>query len=151
MRSAEATRALGRAVGARCPAGTVFLLSGPLGSGKTTFVQGLVEGLGAEPEATSPTFTLIHPHRGRLTLYHIDLYRLTPAEVEGLGLEELLGGEGVAAVEWPERLPERLQRGVTVRFAHGASESERVIEVDDASGGDWETAFAAAGTEVAAC
>ncbi len=151
MPSPEATRALGRAAGAHCRAGTVFLLHGPLGSGKTTFVQGLVDGLDAAPEATSPTFTLIHPHRGRLTLLHIDLYRLTPAEVEGLGLEELLGGDGIAAVEWPERLPERLRRGVTLRFAPGATESERVIALDDPTGGGWEAVFAAAETETAAC
>ena len=110
-----------------------------------------MDGLEAEPDATSPTFTLIHPHRGRLTLLHVDLYRLTPAEVEGLGLEELLGGDSIAAVEWPERLPERLRRGVTLRFAPGETESERVIEVDDPAGGDWEALFAAAETELAAC
>lgn len=85
-------------------AGDVLLLSGNLGAGKTAFVRGLADGLGLDPEdVSSPTFTLVHEYRGgRLTLYHVDLYRLERAATDDLGLEEL--HRGVLAIEWPDRL-----------------------------------------------
>ena len=86
-------------------AGDAILLHGDLGAGKTAFVKGLAEGLGvAADEVSSPTFTLIQEYRGgRLTLYHIDLYRLAPREVDDLGLDDLAEQGGVMAIEWPER------------------------------------------------
>ena len=86
-------------------AGAVVLLTGDLGAGKTAFVRGMASGLDLDPqEVSSPTFTLIQEYRGgRLTLYHIDLYRLEPREVDDLGLDELVDAGGVVAVEWPER------------------------------------------------
>src|SRR5687768_2644264 len=87
-------------------AGDVLLLSGNLGAGKTAFVRGLAEGLGIDPrEVSSPTFTLVHEYRGgRLTLYHVDLYRLDRAATDDLGLEEMGVSDGVLAIEWPDRL-----------------------------------------------
>jgi len=89
----------------KLPANSVILLSGDLGAGKTAFVRGLAEGLGIDPlEVSSPTFTLIQEYRGgRLTLYHIDLYRLSPREVDDLGLDDLTSDGGIVAVEWPDR------------------------------------------------
>ena len=89
----------------KLPANSVILLSGDLGAGKTAFVRGLAEGLGIDPlEVSSPTFTLIQEYRGgRLTLYHIDLYRLSPREVDDLGLDDLTSEGGIVAVEWPDR------------------------------------------------
>jgi len=83
----------------------VVLLTGDLGAGKTAFVRGLAEGLGLDSgEVSSPTFTLIHEYRGgRLTLYHIDLYRLSPREADDLGLDDLIVSGGVVAIEWPDR------------------------------------------------
>jgi len=99
------TAAVARDVAARLSANSVILLTGDLGAGKTAFVRGLAEGLGIDPlEVSSPTFTLIQEYRGgRFTLYHIDLYRLTPREVEDLGLDDLTWEGGVVAVEWPDR------------------------------------------------
>jgi len=100
----EDTRRIAAVLGARLQAGDVVLLEGPLGAGKTVFAQGLASGLGVVEPVTSPTFTLIHEHTGRLPLYHVDLYRLGGvAEAGDLGLEEYLGGDGVAVVEWPGR------------------------------------------------
>ncbi|MGB3670956.1 MAG: tRNA (adenosine(37)-N6)-threonylcarbamoyltransferase complex ATPase subunit type 1 TsaE [Phormidesmis sp.] len=103
-----ATRSLGRRLGELLPVGSVLLLKGDLGSGKTTLVQGLGLGLGIE-EIDSPTFTLINEYtRGRLPLYHIDLYRLSAAEADGLYLETYWDGvevdPGIVAIEWSERL-----------------------------------------------
>ncbi|MDD5559643.1 tRNA (adenosine(37)-N6)-threonylcarbamoyltransferase complex ATPase subunit type 1 TsaE [Candidatus Methylomirabilis sp.] len=103
--SPEQTRALGEAVGRLADAGDVIALTGELGTGKTLFVGGLARGLGVDPAAyvSSPTFTIMHRHRGRLPLYHLDLYRIeTPEAFASLGLDEYLEGDGVAAIEWPE-------------------------------------------------
>jgi tRNA threonylcarbamoyladenosine biosynthesis protein TsaE len=101
----EALRVRARALGRACAAGDVIGLVGDLGAGKTTFVQGLAEGLGAG-RATSPTFTLIHVYRGgRLILYHADLYRLDrPDELEDVGLDDIYRQDGVAAVEWIDKI-----------------------------------------------
>lgn len=103
--SPEETRSLGRRLGRLLGPGTVLALHGELGAGKTCFVRGIAHGLGVEEShVVSPTFVLVREYRGRLPLYHIDLYRLAPGrEVESLGLEEYLEGEGVSAVEWAEK------------------------------------------------
>jgi tRNA threonylcarbamoyladenosine biosynthesis protein TsaE len=97
------TTALGRDLGRRLGPGAVVLLEGPLGAGKTAFARGLAVGLGGDGDAvTSPTFTIVQEYRGRVRLQHVDLYRLTPAEVDDLALEDLLE-DSVMAVEWPDR------------------------------------------------
>jgi len=97
------TVSAGRLFAERLSAGDVVLISGPLGAGKTAFVRGMAEGLGASPsEVSSPTFTLIQQYAGRIPVFHADLYRLTPQEAADLGLEET-GQDGVLAVEWPDR------------------------------------------------
>lgn len=102
--SSEAdTVAAGRRFAERLSPGDVILITGPLGAGKTAFVRGVAEGLGASPEdVSSPTFTLIQEYEGRIPLFHADLYRLTAVEAADLGLEET-GEDGVLAVEWPDR------------------------------------------------
>ncbi|MBE9163739.1 tRNA (adenosine(37)-N6)-threonylcarbamoyltransferase complex ATPase subunit type 1 TsaE [Tychonema sp. LEGE 06208] len=106
----EATRKFGVALGRSLPAGTVILLQGDLGAGKTTLVQGIAEGLGISESVESPTFTLINEYfAGRVPLYHLDLYRLEPEEAEALHLESYWDGLemdlGIVAIEWAERLP----------------------------------------------
>jgi tRNA threonylcarbamoyladenosine biosynthesis protein TsaE len=108
--SEDETVAVACQVAASLSAGDVLLLSGDLGAGKTAFVRGLAQGLGInEDEVSSPTFTLVHEYRGgRLTLYHVDLYRLDRAATDDLGLDELGVADGVLAIEWPDRLTHTL-------------------------------------------
>jgi tRNA threonylcarbamoyladenosine biosynthesis protein TsaE len=97
------TAAVGRNLGRRLSAGAVVLLHGPLGAGKTAFARGLAEGLGCDgDDVSSPTFTIVQEYRGRVRLEHVDLYRVTAAEVDDLGLEDLMDGT-VLAIEWAER------------------------------------------------
>jgi len=116
--SEDATEALAGALAAGLGAGAVVLLSGTLGAGKTAFVRGMARGLGADPEdVSSPTFAIVHEYRGgRLPLFHVDLYRLTPAAADDLGLHEMGVGEGVLAVEWPDHLGTRFPHAITVRL-----------------------------------
>jgi tRNA threonylcarbamoyladenosine biosynthesis protein TsaE len=105
--SVEETRAAGERLGRELRGGEVVLLHGPLGAGKTAFVQGLARGLDVPPErrVASPTFTLVNEHAGRVPLFHVDLYRLEKErEMEEIGLAEYFESGGVVAVEWAERL-----------------------------------------------
>jgi tRNA threonylcarbamoyladenosine biosynthesis protein TsaE len=129
--TAEDMRQLGRAIGEVAHAGDRFLLEGPFGAGKTTFVQGLAQGLGVATPVGSPSFVIETQYAsGRLVLYHVDLYRLDCIEPELLeSLEEHLFGEGVSAVEWAERLPDPLRAGATLlRFA-ASEENGRRLEL----------------------
>jgi tRNA threonylcarbamoyladenosine biosynthesis protein TsaE len=102
--SEDETAQAGERLAATLHGGDVVLLYGELGAGKTAFVRGMARGLGASSdEVSSPTFTLVQEYRGRVVLYHVDLYRLEPREVDDLGLEELVSGDGVVAIEWAER------------------------------------------------
>ena len=107
------------------PHGTL-LLRGGLGAGKTVLVRGLARGLGIDPdEIQSPTFVLVRQHSGNgVRLVHVDLYRLTPDEVAAEGIEELLHGPGVKAVEWAERLPFEVPGAVVVEIEAVGEERE---------------------------
>jgi tRNA threonylcarbamoyladenosine biosynthesis protein TsaE len=100
--SADETRAVARSLAELLGPGDVVLLSGGLGVGKTTFAKGLAAGLGVTDEVVSPTFTLARSYDdGRLPLVHVDVYRLgTEQEVLDLGLDDLVGDDGVLVVEW---------------------------------------------------
>jgi len=121
----------GRTLAAELRPDDVVLLTGDLGAGKTAFVKGLAEGLGVDPlEVSSPTFTLIQEYRGgRLTLHHIDLYRLTPREVDDLGLEELVISGAVVAVEWPDRWTRLPVDAVRVEL-RTVGENDRAIAIE---------------------
>jgi tRNA threonylcarbamoyladenosine biosynthesis protein TsaE len=102
--SIEETLELGRKMSLELKPGDVIALSGVLGAGKTCLVKGIALGLGIGEPVTSPTFTIIQEYDGRIPLYHIDLYRITdPAELDDLGIEEYLHGDGVTVIEWPEK------------------------------------------------
>jgi tRNA threonylcarbamoyladenosine biosynthesis protein TsaE len=117
--------------------GDTVLLEGGLGAGKSVFARGVARGLGVNPkEVRSPTFTLVNVYPGRLPVYHIDLYRIDdPADLEELGLKEFIGTDGVALVEWAERLGRYAAGGsVRVRIEDLGGESRRIEIVDERSG-----------------
>jgi tRNA threonylcarbamoyladenosine biosynthesis protein TsaE len=106
--SAQAMKALGERLGRALRAGDVVALVGPLGAGKTTFVQGLAVGAGvpADRHVASPTFALVNEHPGRVALVHADLYRIErPAELDELGLDDAFDRAAVA-IEWLDRFPD---------------------------------------------
>ncbi len=104
------TRALGRSLAPLLQAGDVLILWGDLGAGKSELTRGIAEGLGVTIPVTSPSFTILNVYdEGRLPLYHFDWYRLNGAdELYEMGMDEYLGGDGVAVVEWPSRCPEAI-------------------------------------------
>jgi tRNA threonylcarbamoyladenosine biosynthesis protein TsaE len=127
---AAATYSLGMALGRSLPVGSVILLEGDLGSGKTTLVQGIGQALGITEPIVSPTFTLINEYsEGRLPLYHLDLYRLNSSEVEALGLEIYWEGVeiplGVVAIEWAERLRYKPLDYLQIHLTHQADHSRQ--------------------------
>jgi tRNA threonylcarbamoyladenosine biosynthesis protein TsaE len=145
--SAEETKRLGARLARALPEGAVVALTGELGSGKTTLVQGAAEGLGVEPRSderaetegvTSPTFVLVREHAGRdgRTLLHVDAHRLRgPEELRDLGADDFLGRRGVAFVEWAGRVREELpEPHLAVRLVHVA-ESTRRIEFEGRGAG----------------
>jgi tRNA threonylcarbamoyladenosine biosynthesis protein TsaE len=123
------TRSLGRRIAEVVTSGDVLLLVGGLGSGKTTFVKGLAEGLGCKGEVTSPTFTLCHTYAGRLDLVHVDMWRLERRyEILDLALEEELERGAVLVAEWGEAAePIFGSEALEVTFAEGEGEDERAV------------------------
>ena len=100
----EETQKLGTHIGELAQPGDIFLLVGHLGTGKTCLTQGIAWGLGIKEYTASPSFVLVREHHGRLSLYHIDLYRLDHIEeIADLGLDDYLYGNGVCVVEWAEK------------------------------------------------
>lgn len=124
--SVEETEHLGEALAPALVAGDLVVLSGPLGAGKTRFVVGLARGLAAASRVRSPTYTLVNEYPGRILLVHVDLYRVAPSELEGLGLEDHLE-RAALVVEWGEKLPASLRaQALTLEFAI-VSEPQRAI------------------------
>jgi tRNA threonylcarbamoyladenosine biosynthesis protein TsaE len=133
LKDAAATRKLGIMFGRSLNAGSVILLEGDLGAGKTTLVQGIGEGLGIPDPIVSPTFTLVNEYtEGRVPLYHLDLYRLEPNEVATLNLETYWEGveviPGIVAIEWAERMPYKPDCYLNVCLSHG-DEGTRHAEI----------------------
>jgi tRNA threonylcarbamoyladenosine biosynthesis protein TsaE len=110
-RSVDETQKLGEIIGTTVTAGTILALTGDLGSGKTAFVQGLARGLEVPDDyyITSPSYTLINEYPGRFPLFHIDLYRISdPMDIEDIGLYEILDDSGIVAIEWADRIEQKL-------------------------------------------
>ena len=128
------TQALGETFGRAARHGWLIPLSGELGAGKTQFVKGLARGLGISARVHSPTFTLAAQYPGgRLNLFHLDLYRLeTPAQILSAGLEEFLQPDGVAVIEWAERMPPALLAPAALHVQiEILNETTRKITYDD--------------------
>ena len=108
--SAGETRAWGERLASALQPGDVLLLRGALGAGKSELTRGIARGLGITEPVTSPSFTILNVYEsGRVPLYHFDWYRLeSPEELYELGLQEYLGGDGIAVVEWPEKCEDAL-------------------------------------------
>ena len=139
----DETRRIGRVLGEVARPGDVFLLAGELGAGKTCLTQGILRGLGSDETARSPTFVLVSEYSARLTLYHVDLYRLKGGvDVLDLGLEEYLEGDGVTVVEWADRAPGLLgEEYMSIDFERVDDETRRLRV--SAEGAAFEEALAA--------
>ncbi len=123
LKDALATRGLGIILGETLTANSVILLQGDLGTGKTTLVQGIGEGLGINESIVSPTFTIINEYtQGRFPLYHLDLYRLEASEIVALNLETYWEGievpPGIVAIEWAQRMPYKPETYLIVDFTY---------------------------------
>ncbi len=130
--SAEETFEFAYALGEALTYSTVFLLAGDLGAGKTVFAKGIAAGLDIDPaDVNSPTFTLINIHKGRMKLYHLDLYRLsgTANEIYELGLDEMLTEENaVVIIEWSERLGSfTIPNAVRVNISEITPDTRKII------------------------
>ncbi len=130
----ESTIKLGRKLSNTLSKGDVIALYGDLGSGKTTFTKGIGEGLGVKDprHINSPTFVLIKEYQGRLPIYHIDLYRLDNLQdIEDIAIEEYIYGDGVAIIEWAEKINRLLpKKHIAVKFKV-KGQTERDIEIED--------------------
>jgi tRNA threonylcarbamoyladenosine biosynthesis protein TsaE len=123
------TEAIGRQVAENIGVGSVLALKGDLGSGKTLFVKGVVNGLGSSADVTSPTFTILHEYRGgRLPVYHFDLFRVeNPQALARLGLDDYFFGDGISVIEWADRFPEFVPEQARWIFFEIKSETQRAI------------------------
>ena len=134
--SDEATRELAQTLAAQLVPGDLVALSGPLGAGKTTFTQGLARGLGVLENITSPTFVLMTEYSGRVSLAHLDAYRLEGAcydAVRDAGVPDLvLRDDAVQVIEWPEFVADWLPAPrFLIRFEPGGNGDERIIEITE--------------------
>lgn len=133
--SPEETREIGRLLGKGAQAGDVFLLTGPLGAGKTCLTQGIAWGLGVEGYVRSPTFVLATRYEGRLTLHHLDLFRMGDSEEAlDIGIDEYLSSGDVCVVEWADRAAQVFPpESLWVELEYGATEAERIVTVRSTS------------------
>lgn len=126
--SSSHTIKLGKLLGAQLSAGCVIGLVGELGAGKTCFIKGIAEGLNNTPESevTSPTFTILQEYPGPVPLYHFDAYRLSGShDLEAIGFEDYVGTDGVAVIEWADRISDALSEDTIMIRIEVLSENER--------------------------
>jgi tRNA threonylcarbamoyladenosine biosynthesis protein TsaE len=130
-RSAKQTRRIGQALGQAAQPGDTLLLDGEFGVGKTVLVQGIATGLGVREQVASPSFVLMVQYRGRLPLFHVDLYRLDGRLDDEMidSLEDWQSAGGVCAIEWPAALPDDLRAGATTIEILALDEDKRRITI----------------------
>lgn len=145
-RSEEDTLRFSGVVAEMLSVGDTVLLHGDLGTGKSVFARGVAKALGVRGAMPSPTFTLLIPYEGRCRVYHYDLYRLNdPDEFYAAGLDEFIGGDGVALVEWPEMADVEIQPALHIYLERMADvetrgiriENDGVVGFDEAKLQDW--------------
>jgi len=127
--SAESTQDLGRQIGEKLRINGIVALMGDLGSGKTTFVKGLVFGAAKLPPetASSPTFNLLNIYSGEKTIYHFDLYRLQSADdFFNLGFDEFFFSGGICCIEWPEKILPSLPTFLRIELSHEAEDKRQL-------------------------
>lgn len=135
--SADETIKFGQKIGAQLRGGEVIALCGPLGSGKTHLIKGIVKGLGGEEagrEVTSPTFVLVNEYSGRLDIFHIDAYRMNSiAEFEQIGFDDYCYGGSVVLIEWADKVESALKgiKYIRIGLAH-TGQNSRSIHIENA-------------------
>ena len=131
--SASETRALGERLASGLQPGDTVILEGELGAGKSELARGIARGLGVTETVTSPSFTILNVYEsGRCPLYHFDWYRLeSEEELYELGMDEYLGGDGIAVVEWAERCPDAVPEDCIRIRLEATGEETRQITVND--------------------
>ena len=130
--SVEETEALGEALGRKLQPGAVVAYFGGLGMGKTAFTRGLARGLGCTGRVTSPTFTIVNEYRGKIPLFHFDMYRLVSSDaLFDIGWEDYLDRGGVCAVEWSENVADAMPEGTVYVTIQRSPEGEdaRIITI----------------------
>ncbi len=127
--SEEETLEIGKKIGIECSGGEVFLLSGPLGAGKSVLARGIARGLGIDGTVRSPSFNLMREYNGNLILKHWDLYRLDDGFRE-LGMVDSITDDAVVVIEWADRWSEldRIGSG-SITMDYGTSETERILDI----------------------
>ena len=132
--SPEETHQLGILFGQSLKPGSVLALFGELGSGKTTFLKGVIHGINETPphEITSPTFTYLHVYEGKIPVYHFDLYRLkNAAQFHEIGFDEFFNQGGICCIEWAERIEEALPENTLRVYLESIDENSRKLEISD--------------------
>lgn len=127
--SAEETVRLGERIARHLKKNDVVALTGELGAGKTTLIQGIAKGLGVKNYVTSPTFTIVNEFKGRIPLYHMDLYRLRSNDISDLALDECFDRGGVTVIEWAEKMKGSLPDGAIEIGIRRRSESVREFKI----------------------
>ena len=133
-RSEADTMTFAQALAPMLAPGDTVLLTGDLGAGKSVVARGIARGLGIEGPMPSPTFTLLMPYEGTngAKFYHFDLYRLSdPEEYYAAGLDEFVGGDGIAAVEWPQMADLQPTPALEIGLSRGPDDETRIIDIDN--------------------
>ncbi|OLS03484.1 tRNA (adenosine(37)-N6)-threonylcarbamoyltransferase complex ATPase subunit type 1 TsaE [Tissierella creatinophila] len=135
LNSLKDTEKLGEKLGSLLKKGDILCLNGDLGAGKTTLTKSLGVGLGVEEYITSPTFSLINEYRGRMPVYHFDVYRLEGIdELDDLGFDEYFFGEGVCIIEWAEKIEKMLPKDIIIlNIEKGQDIDKRIVYITGSS------------------
>lgn len=136
-KSRDETIKLGEEIGKRVQPGDVIAMEGTLASGKTTLTKGIAIGLSVEESVTSPTFTIVSEYYGRLTLYHVDVYRLdSPEDFINIGGEDMLYGNGITIIEWSEKVRNLIPSSAIKIVMNITGPESRKIEIENWNYGD---------------